>query len=301
MNIWEAYCNPDYYNIYFEFLKLKGVKPEEAENLKSQYCAYIQRLKRTSLKFELEKISTKEEFLFKLKDIFYEKWVGNIKYQSMPEHYLSYLNFLDTIQALYKDFINEKEKRRLIDPNFDIPILEFTQYEKEFLVGDKLVALTNPQLLYILKEYIEESGMKPEQLTLVCEEFYGDLLPNMTAEDYSKLLTMLWSSSSRKVKKGGKRNKIQITFPNGNIEEYSILDAAISVVNFYGFEEVFEFKSRMRDEYFLVKYVSYGREKIYQKIEESQYIRRDGNYKDYLQILRSIDMHFNHKLKIELC
>lgn len=202
MNIWEAYCNPSYYNVYFEFLKAKGIKPEEAENLKEQYCVYLQRIKGTILGIDLEDITTKEVFLDRLKDIFYVKWAGKVKYQSMPAHYEHYLTFLDTMQVLHNDFINDKEEERLINLNINIPVKELTEYETQYLIDSKLVALANPQLLYILKRYIENHGIASKRLALVCKEFYGDLLPKMESEDYVRLISMLWTSSHQ-VKKGG--------------------------------------------------------------------------------------------------
>ena len=300
MNIWKAYCNPDCYNIYFDLLKAKGMKAEETESLKEQFCVYLQRIKHTCFASELNRIETRKEFLEKLKDIFYVKWAGRVMYQTMPYHYERYLHFLDTMQAFHNDFINDEEKRRLINPNFDIPIAELTEYEKEYLVGDKLVALTNPQLLYILKEYIETRGMNPDRLTLVCKDFYEGHLPNMDSEDYAKLIAKLWSPA-RKVKKGGGRNKFQITFPDGCVEQYSILEGAMKVVNFYGFDEIYKFKPQIRGTALLVNYVIFGQEKDYKEIGKNQYIRYTGNYKDYLNVLRLINVHYGRQLKIEMC
>ena len=300
MNIWEAYCTPSYYNIYFEFLKAKGMKPEEAEALKGQYKAYLQRIKEVRFASDLKKITTKEDFLEKLKEIFYIKWQGKVKYQAMPHHYERYLAFLDTMQALHNDFINDDEKRRLINPNYDIPIAELTAYEKEYMVDGKLVAIANPLLISILKEYVESRGMAPDRLTIICKDFYEGHFPTMNADDYAKLIKMLWSPA-RQVRRGGGNNKIQITFPDGHAEQHTIFDAALQVINFYGFDECLKFKPQMRSEPFLVKFIPYSKEKIYKEIADAQYMRIDGNYKDYLNILRLINIHFGNKLKIELC
>ena len=300
MNIWEAYCKPELYNIYFVFLKAKGFKTEEIQTLKTQYVAYIQRMKSTRFASDLKKIVSREEFLLKLKEIFYEKWSGKLQYKKMPYHYERYMDFLDTMQVLYNDYINDEEKQRLINPNFDIPIVELTKYEKEYLVDGKLVALTNPQLVHILKEYIETIGMSPGRLTLVCREFYDGLLPNMEPDDYQALLEMLWSPA-RKVRRGGGRSKIQITFPDGRVEQYSFFNAAQQVISIYGFEETYKLKPQMRGEPFLTRSMPYGKEKMYRELDSGQYMRIDGNYKDYLNILRLINIHFGRKLKVDLC
>lgn len=299
MNIWASYCNPDYYNMYFSFLKAKGINPEEVEKLKSQYCAYLQRIKQSCFASELQEITTREEFANKINEIFNVKWEGKIAYSSMPSHYLRYLDFLDTIQALHQDFINENEKNRLINTDFDIPIPQLSHYEEEYMVEGKLVALANPQLLHILKEYIETRGITPKKLTLICKDFYEGLLPDMDSDDYAELIKMLWSRT-RQVKKGGRRNKILITFPDGESGEYLVLDGTLRVIEYYGFDDVLKLKTQLRGANLIVKYVPFGLEKIYREIGSAQYIRFDGNYKDYLNALRAINIHFGSKLKIEL-
>jgi hypothetical protein len=300
MNIWEAYCKPEYYNIYFAFLKAKGIKAEEVETIKSHYTAYIQRIKNTSFASDLKKITSRVDFINKLKDIFFVKWADRILHKEMPDHYLRYIDFLDTIQALHNDYIDEDEKRRLIYPNFDIPIIELSPYEKEYMVDGKLVALANPQLIYILRRYIEYAAMNPDRLTLVCRNFYGDLLPKMESEDYQKLIKMLWSSS-RQVRRGGGRNKIKITYPDGHTAQLGISEAILQVIEFYGFDEICKFKPQMRGNDFLVKRIPYGQENNYREIHNDYYVRVDGNYKDNLNMLRLINIHYGRKLVIDLC
>ena len=94
--------------------------------------------------------------------------------------------------------------------------------------------------------------------------------------------------------------KIKITFPDGKVWLYSIYDAVVQVVDFYEFEKVFNWKPRMRDENFLLKHVPYGQDKMYREIRSGQYFRCNVSYKDHLNILRMINIHFGNKLKIEL-
>ena len=109
----------------------------------------------------------------------------------------------------------------------------------------------------------------------------------------------MWSPS-RKVKKGGGRNKFQITYPDGRVEHYSILEGVTQVINFYGFEAVYEFKPKIRGTNLLVNYVTFGQEKNYKEIGKNQYIRYTADYKDFLNVLRLINMHFDNQLGIEL-
>ena len=94
---------------------------------------------------------------------------------------------------------------------------------------------------------------------------------------------------------------MQITYSDGKTEQLSIYEAIVRVVDFYGFEEIFKFKPQLRNESFLVKHLPYGQEKNYREIRSAQYVRVTGNYKDNLNILRLINIHFGKKLKIDLC
>jgi hypothetical protein len=167
-------------------------------------------------------------------------------------------------------------------------------------VDGKLVAIANPQLIYILRGYIESAAMNPDRLTLVCQDFYGEHFPKMESEDYQKLIKMLWSSS-RQVRRGGGRNKIKITYPDGRTEQLGIFEAVLQVVEFYGFDEIYKFKPQMRGNPFLVKHIPYGQEGNYREIHSAKFVRVDGNYKDNLSILRLINIHYGRKLVIDLC
>jgi hypothetical protein len=299
MNIWEAYCKPGYYNVYFDILVIKGLKREDAEALKHQYTVYIQRLKNCRFASDLKKCITPESFKEKLKEIFTIKWKDNLKFVEMPKLFEDYLTFLETIQALYGDFISPEEKRRLIDPAMDLPITDLTSYELENIKDGKLVVLMNPMLLSFLKEFIEVDKLTPAKATSVCRTFYGDLLPDMEPEDYVSLLEFWWNKS-RVLKKGGKYKQFKISFPDGSEEICSTTEGLKKIVMLYGFEECMKMKIVIQNNPFLVKYVPKGSEKIYGEIEPGKYFNLRGQTKDRLNVVRRINMHFGNKLTIEL-
>ena len=299
MNIWDAYCNPAYYNIYFDTLTAKGMSREKSEKLKYQYCNYLLRIKQTRFGKELRSCASKEEFLGLIKEIFEDYWKDKIKYEEMPARFISYLTFLDSIQALHNDYISEAEKQRLIDPDPVIPIERLTTYETDYLVNGKLVALMSPQLLSILKDFIEDEKTPPHKASVICQTYYGDLLPNMGVKDYTALIRYLWDSS-HKVKKGGKHNMLKITFPNTEEATCTTLEGLKRIISFYGIEEVMKQKCFIRDEPLIVKYVQMGKESVYDSIDGTYYINILGNTKDRMNIIRRINMHFGNKLKVEL-
>lgn len=299
MNIWEAYCNPAYYNVYFDTLVAKGISRKHVITLKEQYQIYLRRIKDTIFAGQLEQCSTPDTFREKLHEIFYVKWCGKVKYEEMPYHFEAYLSFLDSMQALHNDFINESEKKRLIDPNPEIPINCLTSYEMDYLKDGKLLALMNPQLLSILKEYIEEEKLDTKLAMLICEKFYGDLLPKMELEDYLSLINNLWNSS-RNVKKGGKHQKFKIVFPDGHEEILSTTDGMKRVILFYGINEVKNRKAIVRGEPFIVTYIPVGKEKQYEEMLPNTFVCITGNTIDRLKVLKSINIGLGNKLKIEI-
>ncbi len=297
MNIWEAYCTSAYYNIYFDLLVAKGMKREQAENVKQLYNAYLQRIKGTRFAQDLKAINNKNIFLAKLHEIFEIKWKNNIKYKEIADYFYDYLRFLDTMQALHKCYINNEEKAR-IKAMAEKEAETLSEYETEYMKDGKLVALMNPGLLTILHELIIENKLAPSKATLACKNYYGDLL-DMSVADYKRLIDKLWTSS-RIIKKRGVRSKIRVTYPDKREEAYSTLDALKNIVLFYGFDEVCKKRIPIRGEYLLCKYVTMGKEKIYESFGEKMFINNQGGSKDRMNAARTINRMFGEKLQIEL-
>lgn len=57
MNIWEAYCEPNHYAVYFDIVRRQLGNKKQAENLKSQFQVYLQRIKETAFAQELSAIN----------------------------------------------------------------------------------------------------------------------------------------------------------------------------------------------------------------------------------------------------
>lgn len=299
MNIWDAYCKPDYYNIYFDMLVAKGMKRETAETIKSRYRQYIQRIKSTSYANRLKRCSTPDEFLAILHELFYEKWKNHLKFAEMPAHFDSYMSFLDSMQALHGDFINDEEKCRIISRDPEIPVPQLTHFETDYICDGKLKALMNPQLLHILKKSIEGEGMKPVRGAMICEAFYSNHLPLMSTTDYVPLINYLWSNS-RQVKKGGKHNQFRITTPDGSELICTTTDGLKFVIKYYGVDSIAKCRLIVRNNDFWVKIVPMGKEKDYEKYDDTGYFCVAGNTEDRLKLLRAINILNGKKLTINL-
>ena len=180
-----------------------------------------------------------------------------------------------------------------------IPITCLTFYEKDYLKEGKLVALMNPQLLFILKDYIEKEKFSPKRAVLICETFYRGLLPDMEPNDYYDLIKYLWSNT-HEVKKGGKHKQMKIEYPDGNVSISNFYDGIKQFILFYGTENVRGKKFGIRGNDFIVKSVPIGKEKIYEKIDDNAYFCSTGDIKDRLNILRAINKSLGERLKIDV-
>lgn len=299
MNIWEAYCNKDFYNIFFDILVAKGMKRGDVEKIKQHYLYYVQRIKDSPIKKMLKECHTIDQFDQTLHIVFDDLWKGYIKYADVCPYFYQYLPFLDSMQALHRDFINDEDKARLIEVETDIPIQQLTKYETEYMVNGKLIALMNPLLLYYLKDFIEEDGQQPKRTVGICKNFYGDLLPEMTTSDYVNLLTYLWPKA-RSVKKGGKQNKLRITFQDGSSKIYTIFEGLKEVVIYYGIDAVRQKNLEIRKEKLVTKYCAFGKEQLYEEVVPDYFVYMGGNTKDRFNACNAINMMFGKKLIIEL-
>ena len=299
MNIWSAYCNKDYYSIYFDILVAKGLSRKDAETIKLHYRQYIQRIKESPVRKELEECTTTEQFSKCIHELFEETWADYLKYKDIVQHFYNYLPFLDSMQALHNDYINNDERKRLVGCDIEIPIPELTPYETNYMVNGKLIALMNPQLLSFLKEFIEQDGRQPQRSAGLCVNFYGELLPSMTISDYVALIKYLWPIA-RKVKKGGKQNKMRISYPDGTSKTLTIFEAIKDIVLFYGEENILQKKLKIRREEFIVKRIPYGKEDLYEEISSGYYLFKNGGTQDRQNICNTINAMFGRKISFEL-
>lgn len=300
MNIWNAFCESKYYNLYFNILVKKFGDAAKVAKLKYQYQNYLTRIKDAPfLVNNLKSSNSPEEFEKVLSDIFDVKWANHIQYKEIPFHFKSFLSFLDSIQAIHNDYINDDEKDRLLQT--DRPIIEghLSKYELEYLKEGKLIALMNPKLLHILKHDIETRGLRPASAGMICKDFYGDLIPLMTAEDYIQLVKNLWTRS-RKVQ-GNKRNSaIKIEFPTGDIKILSTQLALREVVLYYSIDKVLRFNLMLRGRPLLLRQQPFGDKDKYNELESGKYINITGNITDVINITRAINQLLGGKLQINL-
>ena len=299
MNIWEAYCKPAYYNRYFNIVT-KRLNKDIASVLKSHYQGYLQRIKEAPLLAEeLKQINNTTDFLCKLKEIFEQKWDKHLKYTEIPFHFYSYLSFIDSIQAIYNDYIDKQSQETLLQSDKSIREGVLSHYEIDFLIDGKLIALMNPKLLSILRSQIIENRMKPIRGAQICVNFYGNLLPDMELKDYSVLISEIWNEERRVLV--GRRNSFKITYPTGEECILLTLDGLREIVHFYTFERVLKLKLEIRQNPFLVNRLPFGvKENLYIEIGENEYINTNGNVKDRQNIANTINVILGKHLKIEL-
>lgn len=308
MRIWEAYTSPDYYQIYFDILVALGNSRSTIENDKDHFRYYINsRIKDAPLvRRSLESCTTKQEIIEVFDDLFNNTWKDHFKYPEIQKHFYIYLDFLDSIQALHGDFFNEEEKKRLIGTKQDFPLKILTKYENGFIVNGKLVALMNPHLLYYLKGYVEERNYSSIQAAKICQNFYGDLLPNMELSDYSKLISYLWPKKTKdnkgKYRKSARKGKIQkklkIIYPDGGSEIIPQREGFIKFIEYYDFKAVLKKNLKIMGEQLLLTHIG-ELEQNYQKVDDGIYIYIRGGQKERAGVMKIINAMMGRKLKFE--
>ena len=229
--------------------------------------------------------------------MFNNTWKNHFKYPEIQKHFYFYLDFLDSIQALHGDFFNEEEKKRLIGTKQDFPLKKLTKYENDFIINGKLVALMNPHLLYYLKGYVEDRNYSSIQAAKICQNFYGDLLPNMDLSDYTKLINYLWPNK-KSARKGKIQKKLKIIYPDGSSEILPQREGFIKYIGFYGFKEVLKKNLKIKGEQLLLTRIG-ELEQNYQKVDDGMYIYIRGGQKERTGVMKVINAMMGRKLKFD--
>lgn len=299
MNIWEAYCESNHYSVYFDIVRRQLGNKKQAENLKSQFQVYLQRIKETAFAQELSAINDRLEFKNKLEDIFFNKWSGHMKYAEMPYYFIKYLDFLTSREVIHNDFINEKEKRHIVNLGREVLDGILTPYETECMKDGKLFALMNPHLLYYLRTSVIDNRANPITAAQICENFYRNLLPAMTLEDYQNLVKKIWHYGGR-VRAAGRNNYLQITFLDQSVQTLSVSDGLKKIIEYYTFEQVRQLGIMIRGRRLLLNYTPIADKDLYEEIGRNQFIERTGNATDKYNIAMSINRQLGENLQIKL-
>ena len=222
-----------------------------------------------------------------------------MEYKEMPFHFLAFLDFLDSIQVIYSDFINDEEKSRLLNFKQISEEKKLSRYELEYMRDNKLLAIMNPNLLHILKHEIEERKIKPSVGGVICKDYYGELLPEMSVLDYSKLVKKIWNTN-KKPRGNKKTNFFMITFPDGESKKLSITEAVFKLVSHYSFERIYKLNLQLRKHPFLLNHVPFADKNRYRELNDGRYVNVTGNFKDFYGLLRAVNLMLGNELKIEM-
>ena len=302
MKLWDSFCDAGLRKQYRNLLIAQGLTKEQAETIYEKFSHYIAKIKKAPIiRKGFESCKSKTEFCDHIQNLFQETWCDYIpeSYKDIPSHFYHFLDYLDAVQAIKNDFISEEEKLRLIPSEFEFPLSKLTSYEECCLKNGKLVALLNPILLNLIRSSFDKGQLNLANASLDCQVYYGDLLPEMTSSDYTKLINDIWNKS-KEMKKGGGHNKFKITLPDGSIQTLTTTEALKLIIGFYGFEEIRSRHLLIRDRYFLVSSPPLDAKKLYECIGDNQYMNIDGATKDRARIARTINLLFGERLVIEL-
>lgn len=296
MNIWKAYCTAKYYNYFFCILARKLNNTNKAYELKKQYQTYLTRIRGTILDKDLAKITNPNEFRIKLNDIFENKWTGHFQYNEMPAIYYSYLDFLECIEIIYEEYINDDWRERVKQAQKLLNNQELSKYETDYIINGKLIALMNPYILFSLKRDIQNFNL--QSCADICKDYYGDLIPSMTTADYLELIQLIWRPN-RNLQGNRRRDRIKITYPSGEEQLLNGFDAVKAIIDYYSFERVLSRKILVRKFPLLIIQSLEPDKNRYKHLDGNRYINYTGNMTDHLKTANRINTDLGRELKIE--
>lgn len=240
---------------YAKFLLKTGVTPSDVE----RHCQAVKRLISSNLISLHRKVFLAHDTLneyqdaavefFNLDDVneFKKQW-GNL----YPDTFTAYINFLQKRQenTVGVELPQEDEKVDVeIEPTLDEEQSDFiknweTAYEDD---NGNLTKLMNPELLKLLRPYLDTEYPSQSACYNIIEDFYAGRYPQMELKDWGKLLnTIEWSKCDEygiipeEVQVGRpSRQKIYVQFPDGHISNHSkVMQTLVDVVIFAGPEKV---------------------------------------------------------------
>lgn len=300
ITIWKAYCDISWRAAYERLLKASGMSSIKSKRIMEKFGVYINRIKDCAVIDDLYTIQTREEFSAKLNWIFNTLWKYNIQenYADMYDHFMAYLKFLDSLQAIKGEFFNEEEEKRLNIIMPTIPLESLSEYELPYLKNGKLTILNNPVLLSWLRNSLKTGLVKTSVLPNLCKKFYGDLLPNMKPADYTKLIETIWTPEGKS--RGVRRNnQITIVYPDGIEKVLGSLDTLKAVILYYGLDVVYSKRLAFRDHDLLVKTMQLEKDK-YDPIDNDYLVLKTGNLRDRYTMINLVNRICGERLKISL-
>ncbi len=233
---------------YAKFLLKTGVLPSEVE----RQCQSLKRLFNSNLislhrkiflaHDSLEDYQDAAEEFFNLDDVFefVEKW-GNI----FPSVFLSYIDFLQHSQ------ISEPEEPKE-DDVFEESSEEQDSFSKDWENSyedeqGNLTKLMNPELLKLLRPYLDTDYPSLPPCYNIIGDFYGNRYPKMQLKDWGRLLKDIeWNKCNEDgiVLEDNKTRKkktyiIRVEFPDGRIiEDKNVSLTYCSFIKEIGAEEI---------------------------------------------------------------
>lgn len=302
ITIWEILYNGSWRSGYRRILNAKGLSAKEVEKILYQMGVYINRLRLTFAP-ELERINDLQQFKDKIDEIFTIKWKNYVKdsYIGMYEHFVAYLNIIDTLEAIHGDFFSNKGKERLINGE-KIEAEELGRYEVPYIEDDKLKVLMNPFLLYSIKRRMDSKNMSLTEASSFCYSYYMHFLPEMKTKDYSKLLKQIWNYGGR-AKSGSKSKRFTITFKDGKQEKLQGVEALKRIIDYFGIKQVFNRKLQVAGHPLLIKkglYVSPDEDARYEDYDNVFKVFNQSKFKDLYNIINTMNHLFGNKLKVEI-
>lgn len=299
MTIWGAYNNSDWLNGFKLVLKAEGLSTTLANRYMLQFTHYVNRINSGTYWNRVVSLTSYEDMARQIDLIFNVEWKDqrDPKYQHVPGLMIKYLTYLDTAQAFYNEYFTDEFKMRLENPVSKLT--ELSEYELNYIKDGKLTILINPNLIVLLRKYIDDGSIKVKNASMLCKMFYGELLPEMTESDYQALIEQKWKSHGAK-RAQGRRDLFKLTYKDGHVEEMGQKDCLVYLVETIGPEAIMKKRLQHNGEDIIAKRSPIGQESLFSQLNSGFYLNLKGNSKAKLKTANLLSMMFNLGIKITL-
>ena len=302
---------------YAKFLLKSGVTPSDVE----RHCQAVKRLISSNLISLHRKVFLAHDTLneyqdaavefFNLDDVneFKKQW-GNL----YPATLIAYIDFLQKRhEKLGKEELPQKDGKAALEteatPDEEQSDLKRdweTSYEDE---NGNLTKLTNPELLKLLRPYLDTEYPSQSACYNIIGDFYANRYPKMQLKDWGKLLNNIeWTKCDgykaipeevQAVKQS--RQKIHVQFPDGHISNHSkVMQTLVDVIIFAGPERVRNLNIVICNDNLVTSNLNPMYMNSYKEVGNGLYVNTCSDTKrKYAQIME-INDRLNLKLKVEI-
>lgn len=283
MKILEAYYDIKIRKDMKRYMLAEGKKLSEIDKLYRQFGTYLSRLKFIAFYDTLLNSKSEIEFRENLDILFDKLWVNHMEYVDMPDYFRRYLSYLHSASALDPNL--KIEGLQPPEDLFCIPGSDVTEYAKPYIKDGKLQIIANPLLIKILLPFRKDWPETADASVNRTKAFYGDLLPDMTDDDWKTLIEELLKPKSIRKAKATARN-IEFKFPDGHKIVMGGNQAMEKAANDVGFAKLLTMNVLHKGDKIVTRHFDPRYENSYKNLGDGMWLNNKGTVNEKVKTIR---------------